>query len=69
MVEREKATVVSSNPPCVTINTPLVRKAVGNYLMKATSLEKAQSLVSGFATLETMCMLRSNVLKSDAIIA
>ena len=40
--------LVSSIPPCVTFKTPLVRKAMGNHLMNSTSLEKTQSLVSGF---------------------
>ena len=44
--------VFSSVPICVTMITPLVRKATGNYLMKSTSLEnvRVMSLVS--ATLE-----------------
>ena len=43
----------SSNPACVTIITPSVRKATGNDLMNSTSLEqnsRALALVS--ATLE-----------------
>ena len=39
---------VSMNHTRVTIKTPLVRKATGNHLIKSTSLEKAQSPVSGF---------------------
>ena len=35
-------------PPCVTIKTPLVRKATGNHLVNSTSLEKTQSPVSSF---------------------
>ena len=38
--------VVSSVPPCVAIDRPLVRKAMGNHLMNSTSLEKTQSPVS-----------------------
>ena len=34
------AGVLSSIPPCVTIEMPLVRKAMGSHLMKSTSLEK-----------------------------
>ena len=39
--------VVGSIPPCVPFETPLVRKAVGNRLIKSTSLEKSQGPVSG----------------------
>ena len=42
------AGVVSSNPTRVTNETPLVRKAMGNHVIKSTSVEKAQSPVSGF---------------------
>ena len=35
--------VSSSIPLCVTIKTPLVRKATRNHLIKSTSLEKLQS--------------------------
>ena len=38
--------VVSSIPPCVTIKTPLVRKATGNHLTKSPSLEETESSVS-----------------------
>ena len=34
------AGVLSSIPPCVTIEMPLVRKAMGSHLIKSTSLEK-----------------------------
>ena len=47
--------VASSIPPCVTFKTPLVKKATGNHLMKSTSLEKAQSPVSG------LCYARNRV--------
>ena len=40
--------VVSLIPACVTLKTPLVRKATGNHLMNSTSLENTQSPVSGF---------------------
>ena len=39
--------VVSSDPACV-IEPPLARKEAGNHLIKFNSLEKTQSLVSGF---------------------
>ena len=39
---------VSSISPRDTFKTPLVMKATGNYLMNSISLEKTQSLVSGF---------------------
>ena len=42
--------VVSLIPPCVAFKTPLVGKATGNQIMKSTSVEKTQPLVS--ATLE-----------------
>ena len=47
-VKTHNARVVGSNPASVTIETPLVRKAMGNHLIKSTSLEKPESLVSGF---------------------
>ena len=34
--------VVGSIPPCVTVKTPLARRAAGNHLIKSTSLEKTQ---------------------------
>ena len=42
--------VVSSIPPCATIKTPSVRKAVGNHLIKSTLIVKLRALVT--ATLE-----------------
>ena len=42
------AGVVSSIPPCVTIKTPLARKAMGSNSIKSTSPERNQSPVSGF---------------------
>ena len=44
--------VVSSITPCVTFQTPLVRKATGNHLMNSTSLEKLKALSLVSATLE-----------------
>ena len=44
----QNAGVVRLNSPCVTIKTALVRKAMGNHLIKLAFLEKAQSPVSGF---------------------
>ena len=43
--------VVSSIPPSVTFNTPLVRKATRNHLMNSTSLEKLRALPLVSATL------------------
>ena len=43
-VQTRKTGVVSSNPARVTIKTPLVRKAMGNHLTKAVSLEKVSEL-------------------------
>ena len=46
---------MSSNPACVTIKTPLLRKATGNHLTKDTSQEKvlrALSLVSAKLKIE-----------------
>ena len=40
--------VLSSNPIRFTVKAPLVRKAMGNHLIKSTSPEKRQSPVSGF---------------------
>ena len=48
IVVKRNTGVVSSNPARVTIKTPLARKSTGNHLIKSTSLEKAQSPVSGF---------------------
>ena len=42
------AGIVNSIPPCVPFITLFVRKATGNHLMNSTTLEKSQSLVSGF---------------------
>ena len=39
---------MSPNPTLVTIKMPLAREAMGNHLMKSTSLEKTRSPVSGF---------------------
>ena len=47
-VQTHNAGVITSIPPCVTFQTPLVRKATGNHLMNSTSLERTQSPVSGF---------------------
>ena len=46
--------VVSSNPPCITMKTPLARKAMGNNLIKSTSLKilRAWSLVSATLAIE-----------------
>ena len=45
--------LVSPIPPCVTIKTPLARKATGYHFMKSTSLEETQSPVSGFCCAQT----------------
>ena len=47
-VQTHDTRVVSLSPTRVTIKTPLERKAMGNHLIKSTSLEKALSTVSGF---------------------
>ena len=44
--------VVSSNPTCVTIGVPLVRKVSGNQFIKSISLEKLRALFLVSATLE-----------------
>ena len=44
----QDAGVVMSNPACVTVKTPLTRKAAGKDLIKSTSLEKTGSLISCF---------------------
>ena len=44
--------VGSSNPTRVTIRTPLVTKAIGNHLIKSTSLEKFRALSLASATLQ-----------------
>ena len=54
--------IVSSIPPCITFETPLVRKATGNHLMNSTSLEKTQSPVSGF------CYARNQVCNAAVIL-
>ena len=41
--------VVSSNLPCVTMKTPLLRKATGNHPINSTSPEKTQSPVSAYS--------------------
>ena len=43
---------VNSVPPCVTMKTPLLRKAMGNHLIKSTSLEKLRALSLVSATLK-----------------
>ena len=54
----KKTEVVSSMPANVTVKRPLVRKAKGNHLTNSTSLETAQSPVSGF------CYARNRVCKA-----
>ena len=44
--------IVSSNPACVTIEIPQVRKATENHPTESTSLEKIQSPISYSAKLE-----------------
>ena len=51
-VRTHNTVVVSSIPPCITIKTPLARKATGNPLLKPTSLVKLSSLPLVSATLE-----------------
>ena len=47
--------VVSLNPTCIKIETPLARRATRNDLIKSTFLEKTQSPVSG------LCYARNRV--------
>ena len=44
--------VVSLMPPCLTIETPLVKEARGNHLIKSSSLEELRGLSLVFSTLK-----------------
>ena len=54
--------VVSSNPEHVTIKLPLVRKAMGNHLVKSTFLEKLRVLSMVSAKLEIEYVTQVTVL-------
>ena len=43
---------VSLSPTCVTIKTPLEKKAIGNHLITSALIDEAQSCASGYFTLE-----------------